>query len=221
MKITIETITRDQRSILLYAEHCAVEQGGLLDGVRLNAADLGALVQLEDAGILAHGRIPGRLLGSFKDHRIQPTHSCDLTDTGWELAALLRRERSVRPNKARKQVDAVLDEQEGKVAGPFPAGYVEPRTGRVAVLVKDYADSILNGEKPAYWFGREADAMGLDPWRLVDGVDPLTAGGSWDVWFASGKPLRVGPGMTFFMSEEHAGMLGVEPNPMILAPEAG
>lgn len=106
MTITIETITREQRSILVYAENCAVEHGGLLEGIRMNVDDHHALVELEAAGILAHGRVPGKLLGSFRERQV--THWCDLTDAGWELATQLRRLRSKKANTARAKVDAVL-----------------------------------------------------------------------------------------------------------------
>lgn len=110
MTITIESITRDQRSVLVYAEHCAVEHGGLLEGIRMNPDDHTALIQLEIAGFLTSGRVPGKMLGSFRVRQV--THWCDLTDAGWDLAAQLRRARSETPNQARKQVDAVLAERE-------------------------------------------------------------------------------------------------------------
>jgi hypothetical protein len=61
---------------------------------------------------------------------------------------------------------------------PYPPGFVEPNTGRVAVLVREYAASDLNGDAPAYWYSAQSEEWGLDPWRLVEGVDPHTAGGS-------------------------------------------
>ena len=60
---------------------------------------------------------------------------------------------------------------------PYPPGFVEPNTGRVAVLVREYAASDLNGDAPAYWYSAQSEEWGLDPWRLVEGVDPHTAGG--------------------------------------------
>lgn len=91
--------------------------------------------------------------------------------------------------------------------GPYPPGYVEQRTGRVAVLVRDYAASELNGDAPAYWYSAKSEEWGLDPWRLVDGVDPHVGGGSFDVCFASGGTRTVGPLMTFFVNASHAAQL--------------
>ena len=83
---------------------------------------------------------------------------------------------------------------------PYPApnevGHVCPRTGRVAVLVSTYAASDLNGDAPAYWYNAQAEEWGLDPWRLVEGVDPHTHSGSFDVCFADGSTKAVGPLMT-------------------------
>ncbi len=90
---------------------------------------------------------------------------------------------------------------------PYPPGFVEPTTGRVAVLVREYADSDLNGDAPAYWYSAQSEEWGLDPWRLVEGVDPHVGGGSFDVCFASGGTRTVGPLMTFFLSAAHAAQL--------------
>ncbi|EDP8962423.1 DUF2761 domain-containing protein [Pseudomonas aeruginosa] len=90
---------------------------------------------------------------------------------------------------------------------PKQPGYVCPTTGRVAVLVKDYADSDLNGDAPAYWFNPDAEGWGMDPWRLVEGVDPHTQGSSMDVCFANGSSKTVGPLMTFFLSAKDAARL--------------
>lgn len=109
MSLTPDTITREQRSILMYAETCAVEHGGLLEGIRMNADDHVALTQLAVEGILNYGRIPGKLLGTFKVR--QATHWCDLTEAGWALAHQLRRARAAKPDAARQKVDAVLAER--------------------------------------------------------------------------------------------------------------
>jgi hypothetical protein len=89
----------------------------------------------------------------------------------------------------------------------FPEGFKDPKTGRVAVLVRDYAASDLNGDAPAYWFSQKAEEWGTDPWRLVEGVDPQDDGGSFDVVFANGVTSKVGPRMTFFLSATDAARL--------------
>jgi hypothetical protein len=42
----------------------------------------------------------------------------------------------------------------------------------------------------AYTYDKEADEYGLEPWRVVDGIDEIIAGehkGKFDIWFASGR----------------------------------
>ena len=75
------------------------------------------------------------------------------------------------------------------------------------LLVREYAASDLNGDAPAYWYSAQSEEWGLDPWRLVEGVDPHVGGGSFDVCFASGGTRTVGPLMTFFLSAAHAAQL--------------
>lgn len=90
---------------------------------------------------------------------------------------------------------------------PAPVGHICPHTGRVAVLVQDYANSDLNGDVTAYWYNAEAAGFGLDPWRLVEGVDPHTNGGSFDVCFVNGTFKTVGPLMTFYLTAGDAARL--------------
>lgn len=110
MTITTATITREQRSALLYAESCAVDHSGLLEGLRINSTDLVALDELEAAGMVTHGRIPGKLLGSFRVRHA--THWCDLTDAGWALAHELRRMLAAKPDAKRQRVNNALAERE-------------------------------------------------------------------------------------------------------------
>ena len=94
-----------------------------------------------------------------------------------------------------------------KMQRPYPPGYVCPSTGRVAVLVRAYADSDLNGDAPAYCYSQKSEEWGLDPWKLVEGVDPHAAGGSYDICFANSSTSTVGPLMTFFLSAADAARL--------------
>lgn len=89
-------------------------------------------------------------------------------------------------------------------------GYVHARTKRVAVSAGDFAKSTLNGDVSAYWFNENADKMNLDPWTLVEGVDPHLDGERLDVWFANGCMKTVGYSAILFLSAKDAEMLGVE-----------
>ncbi|HEY9269348.1 MULTISPECIES: DUF2761 domain-containing protein [Burkholderiales] len=97
-----------------------------------------------------------------------------------------------------------------KMLRPYPLGYVCPNTGRVAVLVRAYADSDLNGDAPAYWYSQKSEEWGLDPWKLVEGVDPHAAGGSYDICFANGSVSTVGPLMTIFLGAADAARLNAK-----------
>lgn len=86
-----------------------------------------------------------------------------------------------------------------------PFGYCGSFPDRVAVSVKRYAESELNGDAPAYWYSRDADEMGLECWRVIDGVDIATNGQSFDVWGASGWFKTVGPNFIIYLSaKDHA-----------------
>jgi hypothetical protein len=102
--IDIATLTRDEKSLLLYVETCCVDYGGLLEGIRMNESDHKALDRFKAEGVLDFGRIPSELLGQFSR---KVTKWCDLTDTGWALAHQLRRARAASPSWARQQVDEI------------------------------------------------------------------------------------------------------------------
>jgi len=69
-----------------------------------------------------------------------------------------------------------------------------PETGRRLVTVaewNDRPDQLI--DEYAYWFSPAAKALGLDPWRLVEGVErhrPYCAT-KFDVLFVNGRYLTV------------------------------
>jgi hypothetical protein len=72
---------------------------------------------------------------------------------------------------------------------PIEAGYVDPDTGRVALTLAQFA--ALPPDTPGYWFSESAEECGMDPWALVDGLDPMVDGSAFDVWFASGNCITL------------------------------
>lgn len=94
-----------------------------------------------------------------------------------------------------------------KYATSFTAGHIDQATKRVAVSVAAFAGSDLNGDAPAYLFNRSSDEMGLEPWSLIDGIDPDKSMSNFDIWLANGKCRRVGPTMTVFVSPKHAALI--------------
>ncbi len=89
-----------------------------------------------------------------------------------------------------------------RFSAPLPAGYICPSTGRVAVLVSAYEASDLNGDAWAYDFNQEAEAHGLEPWRLVEAVE--RDGASYVLVYDTGRSRTVGPLMTFFLTAADA-----------------
>lgn len=114
--IDTATLTRDERSLLLYAETCVVDSGGLLVGARMNTDDIAALKKFSDLGILSCGRIPWKLIPKLMHPGpgMEYTHYVTFTDAAWSLVSRLRRERAERStSNNRKKVDQALAERIG------------------------------------------------------------------------------------------------------------
>jgi hypothetical protein len=86
------SLTKAQRSILLYAECCLVDHGGLLEGKRMNDADLRALTDFQDAGLLRFGRLPFRAIAQMVARGV--THWVVFSSAAWDLAHAARRHQS-------------------------------------------------------------------------------------------------------------------------------
>jgi hypothetical protein len=92
-------LTKVERSILLYAECCLVDNLGRLEGRRMNGEDIDALKSLKEKGIvLDFGRLAWKVVEYYanSDLNYKPTHFVRLTDEGWKLVHQLRREKSER-----------------------------------------------------------------------------------------------------------------------------
>lgn len=111
--IDINSLSRDEKSILLYAETCMVDRAGLLEAARMNEADIAALKKFKEAGALDFGRIPFKTI----DTLIHPHHGGKLThwvtfhEPAWQAAHALRRVRSQGNSSNRNKVDAALAER--------------------------------------------------------------------------------------------------------------
>jgi hypothetical protein len=108
MTIDINTLTRDEKSILLYAETCLVDRSGLLCGDRMNDADRAALAKFKAAGVLDYGRIPHKLV---KREAVADTHWITFNDEAWAAAHALRRERAKQVCSQRRAINAALAER--------------------------------------------------------------------------------------------------------------
>lgn len=87
--------TREEASTILYLETCAVDHGGMIEPVRMNADDWQIVQQLQDAGLLRFGRLLSDAIRKFSGpHRY--THWVEFTQAGFTLAATLRQQRAER-----------------------------------------------------------------------------------------------------------------------------
>jgi hypothetical protein len=105
----ISNLTKTERSLLLYAECCCVDHGGLLVGARMNTDDIVALRKFKQLGMLDFGRIPAAMLtGGLMGE----THWVTLCDSGWSLATRLRIGRAAKSTAKRRQVNDLLAERQ-------------------------------------------------------------------------------------------------------------
>lgn len=93
---TLDTMTSEERSLLLYFETQAVDYGGLIDlkqrraqaGI-MNKEDFDIAKKWDEEGFVKFGRI--------KFHSIiKSTHWCELSEEAWKLAHAERRARCKR-----------------------------------------------------------------------------------------------------------------------------
>lgn len=90
------------------------------------------------------------------------------------------------------------------------AGHICPMTGRIAMTV---ADAYARDDSPDRHFtiyGTEAAALGMDPWRMIDGLDATTETGAdgrpvgYTLDFASGSSVDVKPDRIIYMQRTKA-----------------
>lgn len=73
---------------------------------------------------------------------------------------------------------------------------------RIGVTVERFAASPFNGDMSAYLHKPKNGEWGLEPWFLIEGVDPHTRRADFDIWGASGWCRTVGPGYLIYLSEK-------------------
>ena len=83
-----------------------------------------------------------------------------------------------------------------------------PETGRRVVTVAEW-NNRPGGliDESAYWFNPEAADVGLDPWRLIEGIDAHTNGREFDVLFPPASYRTVTGEQQIYVSAKHFAMM--------------
>lgn len=84
-------MTSAEKSLLLYLETCAVDQGGRLDQRRINDQDLKIMAEWQGDGFVETGRVASESIT-----RSQGSFWVTLSDEAWKLAHRFREERAER-----------------------------------------------------------------------------------------------------------------------------
>lgn len=87
---TLETMTKDERSLLLFLESRSVDNSGRVKTVHMNADDMKLAERWNREGFVKFGRIASEDLTEYG------SHWCHLSDEAWQLAAAERKARASR-----------------------------------------------------------------------------------------------------------------------------
>lgn len=89
----LEQMGKDERSLLLYMESCAVDGYAKLDQRRMNDIDRAFAEDWNRTGFIKYGRVKAK---AIEDSASKCTHFAILSDEAWTLAHQERRNRANR-----------------------------------------------------------------------------------------------------------------------------
>ena len=89
----LKDLTKDQRSLLLFFETCAVDYSGLIEGIRMNADDFKIAEDWNESGFIEFGRV---CFEDIKKMFKKKAHWCSLSKDAWKLAHEERLARAIR-----------------------------------------------------------------------------------------------------------------------------
>jgi hypothetical protein len=99
----LDSMNKDERSLILYLETCLVDKSGCIDARCVNKDDWNIMEEWRRNSFIKFGRIAEICISGFN------THWVTLSDEAWEIAHLERRRRSERvisrSNKVRLGID--------------------------------------------------------------------------------------------------------------------
>jgi len=87
---SLNKMTKNERSLLLYLETRAVDYGGIVDTRHMNQDDMEIAKEWNKKGFMGFGRIV------MKYHSHEGTHWCKFSDEAWKLAHQERKNRNER-----------------------------------------------------------------------------------------------------------------------------
>lgn len=87
-------MTKDEKSLLLYLEQCAVDYGGKLEGIHMNSNDFAIANCWNESGFVRSGRIAFHDIKKSSQHKFD--RWCVLSDAAWTVASTERRARCQR-----------------------------------------------------------------------------------------------------------------------------
>lgn len=90
----MKTLTKDQLSLLLYLETCAVDARGVVDQLHMNADDCAQAEEWTKTAFIFYRRRP--MADFVATERKQPTHVVTLSPKAWKLVHAERRARAER-----------------------------------------------------------------------------------------------------------------------------
>lgn len=108
----LSTMSKAERSLLLFLESRAVDHGGLVAGSHMNADDFAMAKAWTEAGFIEFGRIPfDEIVGDSGNYVV-------LSTDAWALAHEERRARNARLMAARSAVYAAIERRKERLHGP-------------------------------------------------------------------------------------------------------
>ncbi len=110
MKVKLSDFGKDERSLLLFFETCAVDYGGRVDRRRMNDIDAAIARRWHEEKFIKFGRIVARHVNS------QGSSWCQLSDTAWSLAHQERKNRAERMWLKRKWLSTEENTNEHGIA---------------------------------------------------------------------------------------------------------
>ena len=97
-------MSREERSLLLYFETCAVDLAGRVDVRRMNQGDMEIAKRWNAEGFVRFGRI------ASKYHNRQGAHWIELRDDAWALAHEERKARNARMKRRYERTEEIPEE---------------------------------------------------------------------------------------------------------------